>query len=73
MSESPLDGLLSRIDAALEGNAAVVAEADRAMSGSPYMSVLRANRAEVEAKATRRAHDREMARSQRSDGRSRSR
>lgn len=54
MSENPLDALLTTVEATLSGNAAVVAEADRVLAGSPYMAVLRANRAEVAARATAR-------------------
>lgn len=50
MSESPLDALMSTVDATLTHNASVMTEADRVLSGSPYMAVVRANRADVEAR-----------------------
>lgn len=51
MSESPLGALLSTVDATLTHNASVMAEADRVLSGSPYMAVVRATRADVAARA----------------------
>lgn len=65
MSEHPLDRLLDTIDATLRDNEGVVAEADRTLSGSPYMSVLRANRADVATRARSRADARAI-RAQRS-------
>jgi hypothetical protein len=58
MSDSPLDALLARVDEALSSNTEIVAEADRTLSGSPYMAVLRANRADTAARAQARAAQR---------------
>lgn len=65
VSESPLDALLAKVDSALSVNADVMAEADRTLSGSPYMAVLRANRAAVAARAKSRQEARAAALAQR--------
>lgn len=62
MSESPLDTLLGHVDEVLATNATVVSEADRTLSGSPYMAVLQANRADVTSRAQARAEARSAAR-----------